>query len=201
MARLVFGVAVCAAFAAASAPPMRAESVAPEADGPGAIYAGPKHGDWQMVCSRSATGADPCELTQLLYDAAGNPVVEVSFLDLPAEGALAAVANIVTPLETFLPKRVALAVDGGAPLVFEFSFCTATGCVAQVGFDQAELEMLRKGQAASVTIASAMNPDAPVTITMSLKGSADGFEALAATNAAARAAAGVDGGAAAQPVD
>jgi invasion protein IalB len=204
-------VAVAVAVLLFSAAALHAETLAPAAPEPvptpapadviGTIYPGQAHGDWQMVCSRSASGADPCELSQLLYDAGGNPIVEVSFLELPPEGALAAVANIVTPLETFLPKRVALAVDGGTPMVFEFSFCTANGCVAQVGFDRAELEALKKGQTASVTIASAMNPDQPVTIAMSLAGSADGFEALAIVNAAARAAAGAASGVAAQPVD
>jgi invasion protein IalB len=204
--KLARGGAVAAAVALSSTAPMHAETTAPAAvqpqvEGIGTIYAGPVHGDWQMVCTRTASGADPCELSQLLYDPQGNPVVEVAFLDLPPEGALAAVANIVTPLETFLPKRVAVAIDGGTPLLFEFSFCTTNGCVAQVGFDRAEFEALKKGQTASVTIASVMKPDQPVTIAMSLAGSAKGFEALAAANAAARAAAGAVPGLAAQPVE
>ena len=55
-------------------------------DGVGSTYVEAKFGDWDQRCVRTADGANPCQLYQLLLDATKNPVAEFSVFGLPAGG-------------------------------------------------------------------------------------------------------------------
>ncbi len=154
----------------------------PEGDGIGAQYVAATFEAWQQRCVRTADGADPCQLYQLMNDEGGNPVAEISMFNLPPGGEVAAGATIVAPLETLLTANLRMAVDGGEPKVYPFSWCSQMGCIARVGFTEAEVDQLRAGAAAQLTIVPVVAPDQPVVLTLSLMGFTAGFEAVSKTN-------------------
>lgn len=139
---------------------------------------------WDQRCVRTETGADPCQLYQLLKDGQGTSVAEFNVFDLPEGGEAAAGATVIVPLETQLTAGLRIAIDGTEPKVYPFTFCARVGCVARIGFTAAEMDALRKGDKAIVTIVPAVAPDQQVVLEASLKGFTAGFDAVKASNAA-----------------
>jgi invasion protein IalB len=167
----------------------------PADDGIGSTYVVTKHGDWEQRCVRTADGADPCQAYQLMRDAEGNPVSEISIFGLPEGGQAVAGATIVVPLETLLTQNLTLQIDTGAAKKYPFTWCAPIGCIARVGFTGEELAALKKGANASVTIVPVIAPDRKVTVTASLKGFTAAYDAVAATTPKApEAAPAAEGG-------
>ena len=164
-------------------------SMGEEVDAVGSTYVKETHGDWQLSCVRSGTEADPCQLYQLMQDDQGNSVAEISIFNLPKGSQAVAGASIVTPLETLLTAQVTMRVDNGQAKRYPFTLCASMGCIARVGFTEAELNSFRRGNKATFVIVPAMLPDEQVEITMSLKGFTAGYEAVVAANDAADKAA------------
>lgn len=162
---------------------------APAADGPGSQYTAASFDAWEQRCIRTEDGSDPCQLYQLLKDAEGNAVAEISMFDLPEGSEAAAGATIVAPLETLLTENLTLQIDGGAAKIYPFTWCSQLGCVARVGFTGAEVDQFRKGAKAVVTIIPVVAPDQKVALEISLKGFTAGYEAVKAANAADAASA------------
>lgn len=144
---------------------------------------------WEQRCVKTPTGADPCQLYQLLKDSSGNAVAEASLFPLPPGGEAAAGATIVTPLETLLTAQLSLAIDTAAAKHYPFSFCSPIGCISRVGFTADEIAAMKKGNKATVTIVPVVAPDQVVALDISLKGFTAGFEAVTTANQAAQAAA------------
>ena len=162
--------ATAAEPAAEPAAPAPADAAPAAPEGIGQPYIKETFDDWSLRCIRTEDGADPCQMYQLLKDGTGNPVAEVTMISLP-EGSKAAIgATIVTPLETLLIEQLTLAIDSGKPAVYPFSFCTPVGCYVRVGFTAEELDRLRKGSKATITIVPMARPDAKVLMDVSLKG-------------------------------
>ncbi|PQO24959.1 invasion associated locus B family protein [Rhodobacteraceae bacterium WD3A24] len=158
-------------------------SLGEEADQTGSGTAGQSYveaefGDWQMRCVSSDEGEDPCQLYQLLQDQEGNSVAEISLFPLPDGGQAVAGATIVTPLETLLTQQVTLQVDDGEAKRYPFTWCSAIGCVARVGFTAEEVESFRRGVEIAMTIVPVAAPDQEVELSISLIGFTDGFAAV-----------------------
>jgi invasion protein IalB len=165
------------------------EPAAPPADGPGSQYVAASFDAWEQRCIRTEDGSDPCQLYQLLKDAEGNAVAEISMFDLPEGSEAAAGATIVAPLETLLTENLTMQIDGGAAKIYPFTWCSQLGCVARVGFTGAEVDQFRKGAKAVVTIIPVVAPDQKVALEISLKGFTAGYEAVKAANVADAASA------------
>lgn len=172
---------------AAPAPAPQAQPAAPAASAAeasvGSTYVASVHGDWQLRCVKTEDGKDPCQLYQLLKDAQGNNVAEFSIFALPAGQQAAAGATIITPLETLLTQQVTLQIDSAAAKRYPFGWCAPVGCIARVGFTQAEVDQLKKGSAATLSIVPVAAPDQRVNLTISLKGFTAGYDAVAKANA------------------
>lgn len=136
---------------------------------------------WEQRCVKTADGADPCQLYQLLKDGSGNSVAEISMFALPEGGQAVAGATVIVPLETLLTGNLTIAIDGTAPKIYPFTFCTQIGCIARVGFTAEEVGQFKKGAKAVMTIVPAAAPDQKVTLDISLKGFTAGFDAVKAT--------------------
>lgn len=136
-------------------------------------YIKEKYGDWQMRCFRIPEGDDPCQMFQLLLDEQENPVAEFTVFRLEDGGPAVAGATITAPLFTLLSEAVKVSVDGGTAKSYPFRFCGPTGCVAQIGFTQEEVDAFKHGASATITIVPAQAPDQRVPI----KASLDGFTA------------------------
>jgi len=125
----------------------------------GEPYVLQEFGDWEMRCVKAPEGQkDPCNLYQLLLDSEGN--------------------QIVVPLETLLTQQLTLAVDGGQPRRYPFTFCNAAGCVARVGFTQPEVDQFKRGNNATLRLVPAAAPTEEVLLTMSLTGFTAGFDGV-----------------------
>ena len=148
------------------------------AEGDGESYVGNTHGDWEIVCVRIADEQDPCQMYQLLRDAEGNATAEISIFPLVDGGEAVAGATILTPLETLLTAQLVKQVDGGAAKRYPFTFCTAIGCIARVGFTGAEVDSFRRGATATWTLVPVTAPDQTVDLNMSLIGFTAAFTEL-----------------------
>lgn len=168
-----------AADAAQPAAPATEDAAAQAApDGIGKPYVAEKFGDWDLRCVRTEDGADPCQLYQLLKEKdSGNPVSEITLVNLPEGNKATVGATIITPLETLLLEQLSFTIDTGKPVTYPFTFCTQVGCIARVGFTADEVDRLKKGKAASVTVVPVANPNAKVTVEVSLNGFTKGLEA------------------------
>jgi invasion protein IalB len=159
--------------------------------GVGETYVAASFEDWEQRCVRTESGADPCQLYKLLKDAQGNSVAEFTVFGLPAgtEGPAIAGATFIAPLETLLTSGMRLQIDEGPSKAYPFTFCAQLGCVVRLGFTAEEVEGMKKGANAVITIVPFVAPDQTVTLTVSLKGFTAGLAAVDAANAAADAAA------------
>jgi len=146
----------------------------------GTPYIRDTFGDWSLRCLRAEEGQnDPCQLYQLLNDADGNSVAEISVFPLPAGGRAAAGATIVAPLETLLTEQLQISVDGSAARRYPFTFCNQAGCVARVGFTQEEVDQFKRGDKATLRMVPAAAPDQEVVLDVSLTGFTSGFDGSA----------------------
>ncbi|MFV0301840.1 MAG: invasion associated locus B family protein [Paracoccus sp. (in: a-proteobacteria)] len=154
----------------------------------GAYYLKTTHGDWTIRCIKAEEGQpDPCELYQLLKDAEGNSVAEVTMIPL-SQGEAAAGATIVAPLETDLVRGLGLKIDSAAPRGYPFNFCAPVGCVSRMGFDAAGLNGLKRGNSATVSLLPfGSDPEQPVELPMSLAGFTAAFTEMESIVADAQA--------------
>ncbi|MGR3321227.1 MAG: invasion associated locus B family protein [Pseudooceanicola sp.] len=142
----------------------------------GQPYTKEETGDWQLQCVKSETDEDPCQLYQLLEDETGNPVAEFSLFRLPEGGQAAAGATVVVPLETSLIEDLRIGVDGAQGKRYRFSFCSPVGCFARIGLTQQDVDAMKRGQTATITIVPWTAPDMKVNLEMSLIGFTAGLE-------------------------
>lgn len=147
----------------------------------GQPYIREEFGDWGLRCLRAPEGqSDPCQLYQLLMDADGNAVAEISLFPLPDGSRAAAGATIVVPLETLLTENLTMSVDGGQTRQYPFTFCNRAGCVARVGFSQADIDLFKRGAEAQLSMVPAAAPDQTVDLVVSLSGFTAGYTASSA---------------------
>jgi invasion protein IalB len=155
----------------------------------GSYYAKSSHTDWTVRCIKAEQGKDPCELYQLMQDADGNSVAELTLIPL-TNGDVAAGATLVAPLETDLIQGLGFAVDNGKPRGYPFSFCAPVGCVSRIGLSAEELSQMKRGSAATVTLMPfGGDPKEPVELGLSLAGFTAAFDELSAYAAKDAAAA------------
>ncbi|KNG93151.1 invasion associated locus B family protein [Pseudaestuariivita atlantica] len=137
----------------------------------GSTYVVEEIGDWTLQCLKAPEGQeDPCQLYQLLRDASGNAVAEVSIFRIPPGGQVEAGATFVVPLETLLTSQLTVSVDGGKAKRYPYSFCNQIGCYARVGLLGADVTSFKRGAKATVTLVPFAAPDQKVELDMSLSG-------------------------------
>ncbi|WP_111404996.1 MULTISPECIES: invasion associated locus B family protein [Meridianimarinicoccus] len=145
---------------------------------PGQPYQLGRFNDWDVRCLRVEDGTtDPCEMHQLLRGPEGNATAEINLFLLERDDVPAG-ATIVTPLETLLTQGLRLNVDGAEGKTYPFQLCNRQGCVAQIGFTPEEIETMKGGTEAEVTVRPAAAPETPVRLTISLAGFTAAHEAL-----------------------
>jgi invasion protein IalB len=147
----------------------------------GETYEREVFGDWALRCIKAEEGDDPCNLYQLLSNEDGVAVAEFNLFPLPEGQRAVAGATIVVPLETLLTQQLTIAVDGANARRYPFTFCNRAGCVARIGFTQAEVDEFKRGSAATLRLVPAQAPDAEVVLDVSLSGFTAGFNASSQT--------------------
>ena len=161
--------------------PAAAETTAtpPAAPAEGESYVGATFDDWELLCVKAAEGTDPCQMYQLLRDGEGNATAEITLFPLPAGQEAVAGATVLTPLETLLTAELIMQIDGGTAKRYPFTFCTAIGCIARVGFTAEEVDGFRRGSTATWSVVPVAAPDQVIDLSMSLKGFTAAFAELA----------------------
>ena len=144
----------------------------------GQTYVAETFTDWQLRCVRAPEGEDPCQLYQLLLDSDDNAVAEISLFGLEGGGQAVAGATVITPLETLLTEELTISVDGSRAKRYPFTWCSAIGCFARIGFTAEEIAQFRRGRVAQLTIVPVAAPDQQVVLDMSLAGFTAGFAAV-----------------------
>ncbi|WBU57817.1 invasion associated locus B family protein [Paracoccus sediminicola] len=156
----------------------------------GQYYVRETHGDWTLRCIKTEDEADPCDLYQLLRDSGGNSVAEVTMIPLENGGDAVTGATLVAPLETDLTQGIRMQVDSGQARAYPFNVCAPMGCISRVGFTSGELNAMKRGNVATVSILPYGAPaDQAVDLAMSLTGFTAGYEALETAVAELREAA------------
>jgi invasion protein IalB len=115
---------------------------------------------------------------QLLRDGEGNATAEITVFPLPPGQEAAAGATILTPLDTLLTAQLVMQVDTGDAKRYPFTFCTAIGCIARVGFTSSEVDAFRRGARATWSLVPVAAPDQIVDLNMSLIGFTAAFAEL-----------------------
>lgn len=185
--RLVLKMLCFAAFLAQANTAIAQETATPADDGlslgepagpqVGEVYISAEFGDWALRCVKAEEGEpDSCNLYQLLVNEEGASVAELNIFQLPEGGQAVAGATLVAPLETLLTQQVTIAVDGQNARRYPFTFCNRAGCVARIGFTQAEIDELKRGIQATVRIVPAAAPTQEVVLDVSLLGFTAGFD-------------------------
>ena len=113
---------------------------------------------------------------QLLKNAEGVSVAEVTMFRLPNGGQAIAGATIIVPLETLLTAQLTVAVDGAKGKRYAFAFCNQIGCYARVGLTAKDVAAFKRGAKATVTLVPATAPDQKVVLNMSLSGFTAAFD-------------------------
>ncbi|MGE4325058.1 MAG: invasion associated locus B family protein [Pseudodonghicola sp.] len=144
----------------------------------GQRYSKEKIGDWDLACIKTEGDKDPCSLLQILHDpnGGGNPMAEFSLFRIEGKGQAIAGATVVVPLETLLPAQLTLSIDGAPGKRYNYSFCNPYGCVAQIGLTEADINAMKNGKAAILSLRPAPAPDKVVTLKLSLAGFTSGFD-------------------------
>lgn len=188
--RHVFKMLSIAAFVLQSGAAIAQEATPPADDGlslgeptgpqVGEPYIQTEFGDWALRCIKAADGeVDPCNLYQLLVSDEGASVAEFNIFQLPEGGQAVAGATLVVPLETLLTQQITIAVDGQNARRYPYNFCNRAGCVARIGFTQAEIEEFKRGVQATVRIVPAAAPTQEVVLSLSLNGFTAGYDSVA----------------------
>lgn len=157
------------------------ETATPETAAEGDSYVAATYDDWELICVKmpeGTEGGDPCQMYQLLRDAQGNATAEISLFPLdPGQEAVAG-ATVLTPLETLLTSELMMQIDANTGKRYPFTFCTAIGCIARVGFTAAEVDAFRRGSVAKWFLVPVAAPDQVIELSMSLKGFTAAYRAL-----------------------
>lgn len=144
----------------------------------GETYVAGNYSDWELRCLRLENGRDRCQMYQLLLDSTGQAVAEVNLFAIPPGSPAEAGATVITPLETLLTADLRLVVDQGEARRYPYSFCSAEGCIARLGFTPEEVAEFKRGAKGTITIVPALAPDQTVDLTMSLSGFTASFEEM-----------------------
>lgn len=144
----------------------------------GEQYVKEEKGDWAILCINTDTDEDPCVMRQILTGEQGQPIAEITLEKLPEGVAAVAGATVVVPLETMLQAQLALSIDGAPGKRYDYHHCNPVGCVAQMGFTEGDVNAMKVGSKATLSLVSVLAPNQLLQLELSLSGFTAGFEGL-----------------------
>jgi invasion protein IalB len=107
-------------------------------------------------------------------------VAELTIEVLPAGGQAAAGVTFVSPLLTLLTAQMSWRIDSGKNRRYPFNWCENAGCFARFGLTGADVNAMKKGANATVTVVSIVNPQKPIELTLPLTGFTAAFNSIPA---------------------
>lgn len=144
----------------------------------GEQYVKEETGDWQISCIKTDDEADPCAMRQLLNGQQGQPIAEITIQKLPEGNAAVAGATVIVPLETLLQAQLALSIDGAPRKLYDYHHCNPVGCLVQMGFAQGDVDAMKAGSTAVISLVPVVAPNQVLEMDVSLSGFTAGFDGL-----------------------
>lgn len=177
MKKTIFSVVAAVAIAAASL--TAGWAVAQDDDVPGEAALKETFGDWEKRCADD----NRCYIFQQAVNNEGQPVLRVRIVKLGAPiedgqgGTVVARADIITPLDVFLPNGVGMKIDDGPVQTALFVRCRPIGCVARPPLTDLLVEKMKQGGTANFVMFQ--DPQAPPVIApLSLNGFTAAIDSL-----------------------
>ncbi len=144
----------------------------------GQFYLADSYKDWQKLCIATEEGEHPCHIYQLISDENGHPTAEFALFKLNDEEGVAAVATILTPLETLLPAELSYSIDDEDSVDYPFSWCDKRGCYVRIAFTDDDVFSMKKGRKGQFQIESISAPGKPIVLIVSFSGFTAAFGSL-----------------------
>ncbi len=136
----------------------------------GQPYLGSNEKDWDVICIKSDQETDPCEIRQLVLDQNKDPMIEITLERISGQQGAVAGATVIVPLETILTVPLTLAIDGAKGKQYPYTFCNSVGCIARIGLTQSDVDAMKRGKMAELSLSHLTVSDRLVTIPVSLSG-------------------------------
>lgn len=136
------------------------------------------HGDWDILCSAEGT----CYMAQTFRNDEGQPVLLVRIQKVVTEATAAgerveATAQIITPLDVFLPAGLGMQIDEGPVVSAPYVRCREAGCMSNPPLTGELIGRLKQGGVASFIMVRQPGSQ-PVAAPISLTGFTAAFDAL-----------------------
>lgn len=132
-------------------------------------------GDWIYECRALAENKTACSLSQTIMSKNQNKRL-VKFTLGRNEKTKAVNLTALLPLGIHLPSGVNFSIDQGKTYQFTLKTCFQLGCVATYPVDTSFMQALQNGQKLHINF-TGEGADAPIKISGSLKGLAEGVKA------------------------
>ena len=143
-------------------------------------YLREKYGEWELRCIKAEVmKEEECRVFNFLVDQDGNTIAQLDMQALSAGGKAVAGVDIATPLGSLLTAQVVLKIDAGKAKRYPYTWCDQQGCYARFGMTQEEIDAMKRGAKANVTILSVAAPDQPLSMDLSLSGFTAVWNAIA----------------------
>jgi invasion protein IalB len=126
--------------------------------------------DWVLRCIATADGNDPCEMYQLIVTGEDTAIAELSMFSIPAGQPAVLGGNLIVPLETSLLQPMTIKFSDDVVKQYPFSYCTKVGCFVRIGLTQDDVDLMKKGDFANMTIYHMQSPNQAIEVPISLKG-------------------------------
>ena len=137
----------------------------------GEAYLREKHGKWELRCIKDkVVEKEECRIFNLLADQDGNLIAQLDMQVLPKGGQAVAGVDIATPLGSLLTAQVVMTIDAGKAKRYPYTWCDQQGCYARFGMTKGEIDSMKRGAKANMTIFSVTAPDQPLNLELSLSG-------------------------------
>ena len=146
----------------------------------GEPYLREENGDWALRCLLTESGNDPCNMTQLILTEDNSPIAEISLFRVQSNPTAVAGADITVPHETLLTAPLVIRYSETSAKQYPYTFCNKIGCIARIGFSQEDVDLMKAGERAIISITHIQQPEQAITFPMSLAGFTKSYDDLPA---------------------
>jgi invasion protein IalB len=109
-----------------------------------------------------------------------SPIAEISLFRVQSNPTAVAGADITVPLETLLTAPLVIRYSKTNAKQYPYTFCNKIGCIARIGFSPEDVDLMKAGDRAILSITHIQQPEQAITFPMSLAGFTKSYDALPA---------------------
>ncbi len=132
--------------------------------------------DWQKICNETT---NICSIFSFGFDSEGNKKARVSLsLYGSADSKKVAEMTILSPLYSYLPHGLLIAVQNNEPVRHEFALCAKEGCLNFIPLQKEEVEMLKEEWNLMLAYKDYRNLNEKIILDVSLVGFTKAYDSL-----------------------